>query len=125
MSKHTEHNFACTRVGGMRERLHTFGQRIDPLNERCDRHMPVCERLQGWGKAATTRAHDGNFVDHEGCQRQCMRAGDRTLQNQGAAWTYALHSEGEPCRGASSFNDDVSQTRAPVAQQHRRNTELV
>src|SRR5438132_4490031 len=86
--------------------------------------MPVCERLQGWGKTATTRAHDSNFVDHEGGQRQRMRAGDRTLQDQCATWTYALHGEGEPCRGAGGFHDDVSEARAPVAQQRRRHTEL-
>jgi len=54
MSKHVEYNFACARAGGMRERLHTFSQRIDPVNQRRDRHMPVCERLQGRRKAATT-----------------------------------------------------------------------
>src|SRR5437870_12316570 len=116
MSKHAEHNFACTRAGGMRERLHPFSQRIDSVNQRCNRHMPVRERLQGWGKTATTRAHDSNFVDYEGGQRQRMRAGDRTLQDQCATWTYARHGEGEPCRGAGGFNDDVSQTWSPVAQ---------
>src|SRR5215468_9454134 len=116
MSKHAEHNFACARAGGMRERSYTFSQRIDLVNQRCDCHMPVCERLQGWGKTATTRAHDGNFVDHEGCERQRMCAGDRTLQDQCTTWTYALYGEGQSCRGAGSFNNDVSKTRVPVAQ---------
>src|SRR5262245_66611870 len=98
---------------------------IDSLNQRCDRHMPVCERLQGWGKATTTRAHDGNFVDHEGRQRQRMRANHRTLQDQCATWTYALHGEDKPCRRAGGFHNDVGKTRAPVTQQHRRNTKLL
>ena len=87
MSKHAEHNFACARAGGMRERMQTFSQWIDPINQWRDRHLPVCERLQGWGKAPTTRAHDSNFIDYEGRQRQRMRAGDRTLQDQCATWT--------------------------------------
>src|SRR6266540_3942924 len=81
--------------------------------------------MQSWGKAATTRADDGNFIDDEGCQGQGVRRGNRTLYDQRAAGTYAFYGECEPSHRTSGFNNYVGETRPPVGQQNRRNAEWV
>lgn len=102
-----------------------FRQRIDPINQRRDRHTLVCERVQGGRKATTARADNGDFVDDEGSQGKRMRCGYGTLQDQCPAGTEDRHGELEPGGRACGFYDHIGWTGLPVAQHNRKNAKLV
>ena len=91
----------------MRHRGKAFSQRIDPVDQGRDRDTLVFERVQGGRKATTARANDGDFVDNERREGECVRCGYGTLQDQCAAGTEDRHGELQPGGRASSFNDHI------------------